>query len=166
MARVARKFMAHYIDAAAPEDFDELFELMGDGLEEYSPEMSAQVTKIRNILGETDIIISGYEKTGEVATYYADPNTELHDRLQSIVEQNKVLDSLGTRIIDVYMWKNKNQFGYPAVLEYAFIEVKSYGGDASGLQIPYTIHYTGKKHWGYFDPENRHFTPEEETEGM
>lgn len=164
MTKVARKFLAHYIDAAVPEDCDELFELMGDGLEEFSPELSAQVTKIRNILGETDIIISGYEKTAQVSTYYADPSTELYSRLQQIVDENMVMDSLGTRIVDVYLWKDKQEMGYPAVLEHAFIEVKSYGGDTTGLQIPYTIHYTGKKEYGFFDPETRYFTPETEEE--
>lgn len=75
MAKIARKFMAHYINAAIPEDGEEMFELLGEDLEEFSAEMSAKVDKKQNILGETDIIISGYEKTAEVATYYANPQT-------------------------------------------------------------------------------------------
>jgi len=163
-SRIARKFMAHYIDAAAPEDGDVLFELLGEGLEEFSPEMSAQVDKKRNILGETDIIISSYEKTAEVATYYANPNTELQSRLQNIIDEGKVMDSLGTRVVDVYLWQKPSDKGYPAVLEYAYIEIKSYGGDASGLQIPFTIHYTGKREKGHFDPKTRSFYPAPEEE--
>ena len=162
MARIARKFMAHYIDAAAPEDDDQLFELFGEGVEEFSPEMSAKVDKKLNILGQTDVFISGYEKTCEVGTYYANPRTELHDRLQNIIDEGKVMESLKTRVVDVYLWRSKLQHGYCAAMEDAYIEIKSYGGDSTGLQIPFTLHYTGNRQRGYFDPDSRIFTPEEE----
>ncbi len=166
MAKIERKFMAHYIDASVPEDQDSLFERLGLDLEEFSPELSAQVTKKRNILGETEIVISGYEKTAEVGTYYANPDTELYGRLQDIIEKAQVMDTLGTRVVDVYLWKDKQEYGYPAVLEYAYIEVKSYGGDTTGYQIPFTIHYTGRREHGYFDVESRCFTSDQQIEQM
>lgn len=160
MSKIERKYIAHYIDCAAPEDGDVLFVRLGAGLEEYSPEMSAQVEKKRNILGQTDVMISGYEKTAEVATYYADPDTELFGRLQNIIENGTTMDSLGTRVVDVQMWRPKQEFGYYAVLEHAYIEVKSYGGDATGYQIPFTIHFTGEREIGYFNPDDGSFIAE------
>lgn len=162
MARIERKYMAHFIDCATPESGEELYERLGNSLEEYTPELSAQVDKKRNILGETDIIISGYEKTAEVATYYADPDTELYNRLQEIVDRGLTMDSLHCHVVDVKLWNPLQEDGYPAVRHGAYIEVKSYGGDASGYQIPFTLHYTGKQDKGYFDVENRFFCAAEE----
>ena len=164
MSIIARKFMAHYIDAAAPEDFDELFELFGDGVEEFTPQMSAKVDKKQNILGHTNVVISGYEKTCEVPTYYTNPGSELHSRLMSIIDDGKTLDSLKTRVVDVYLWRPKQEEGYFASMENAYIEIKSYGGDTSGVQIPFTLHYTGERQKGYFDVERKAFTPEEPEE--
>lgn len=163
MAKIERKYVAHYIDCAAPKDEDVLFERLGAGLEEYTPEMSAHVDKKRNILGETDVMITGYEKTVEVANYYANPETELYSRLQSIIDENITMDELATRVVDVQLWKPMQEYGYPAILEHGFIEIKSYGGDAVGYQIPFAVHFTGKKEYGYFEPEGRVFTPEEEV---
>ena len=152
------------MDASIPEDGDQLFERLGEDLEEFTVEMSAQVEKKRNILGETSVVISGYEKTGEVATYYADPSTEMHSRLQNIINENQTLDTLGTRVVDVYLWEPECEEGYPAVLEHAYIEVKSYGGDTTGYQIPFTLHFTGKREYGFFNVETRGFTPIEGAE--
>ena len=69
------------------------------------------------------------------------------------------------QIIFTPQWTPQSQFaGYYAAMEDAYIEVKSYGGDSTGLQIPFTLHYTGNRQKGYFDPDSRMFTPEEEEE--
>ena len=47
---------------------------------------------------------------------------------------------------------------YPAVREEAYVEINSYGGDTTGYQIPFTLHYTGKKTKGTFDVSTRVFT--------
>ena len=45
----------------------------GSDLEEYSPELTANVEKKSNIVGETTVTINGYQKQGEVSPYYAEP---------------------------------------------------------------------------------------------
>ena len=42
--------------------------------------------------------------------------------------------------------------------EDVYIEVTSYGGDTTGYQIPFTLHYTGKKVKGIFDVATKTFT--------
>ena len=39
-----------------------------------------------------------------------------------------------------------------------YIEVTSYGGDTTGYQIPFTLHYTGEKVKGTFNVSTRTFT--------
>ena len=158
MAKIERKYLAHYINTATG-DAEAAYERLGKDLEEYSPEMSAEVETKKNILGETVINISGYEKTGSVEPYYAEKDTGLFTRLQAIIDEGLVLDALKTDVVEVKLWEAEAENAYPATKEEAYIEVTSYGGDTSGYQIPFTLHYTGVKTKGTFDPTTKAFTP-------
>ena len=157
MAKIERKLMAHFINTDTTGSSPEYVRL-GQDLEEYSPEMSAEVETKKNILGESSILISSYEKTGDVEPYYADKDDPLFERLQAIIDENKALDDLKTDIVEVKLWEQESSGKYPAIKEEAYIEITSYGGDTTGYQIPFTIHYTGKKTVGQFDPSTKTFT--------
>ena len=156
MAKIERKYLAHFMNTA--ESGEAVYERLGKDLEEFSPELAAQVDTKRNILGETAIVISGYEKTAAVEPYYAEAGTGLFQRLQQIVDGNLVLDQLKTDVVEVKLWENQEGNVYPATREEAFIEVISYGGDTSGYQIPFTLHFTGNKQKGTFDVTSKEFT--------
>ena len=156
MAKIERKYLAHYINTAA--SVEAVYERLGKDLEEFSPEMSASVETTKNILGETSILISSYEKTGAVEPYYAESGTGLFDRLQGIIDDALVLDDVKTDIVEVKLWEAAEGSAYPAVKETAYIEVNSYGGDTTGYQIPFTIHFTGEKVKGTFDVSTKVFT--------
>ena len=70
MAKIERKYMAHYINTATTGEAE--YVRLGKDLEEYSPEMSANVEKKGNILGETSVLVTKYEKSGTVEPYYAE----------------------------------------------------------------------------------------------
>ena len=133
--KIERKYMAHYLNAAFGSG-DASYTRLGSDLEEYSPELTANVEKKSNIVGETTVTINGYQKQGEVSPYYAEPGDPLFERLQA-------KDTAGA---------------YPAVREECYIEVVSYGGDTTGYQIPFNVHYTGVKTKGTFDPAAKKFT--------
>ena len=160
MAKIERKYLAHFINVAEPSggvSADE-YERLGKDLEEYSPELSAEVDSKKNILGETSVMISSYEKTGEVEPYYAEKDSKLFARLQKIIDENLVLDDLKTDVVEVKLWEKEQSGAYPAIKEEAYIEVNSYGGDTTGYQIPFTLHYTGVKTKGTFNPQTKKFT--------
>ena len=156
MAKIERKYMAHFINAA--KEGEAVYERLGQDLEEFSPEMSARVETKKNILGESSVLISGYEKTAAVEPFYADQGSELFQRLQEIIDGDLVLDDLKADVVDVKLWDADQAGAYPAVKETVFIEVTSYGGDTTGYQIPFTIHYTGEKVKGTFNVSTRTFT--------
>ncbi len=160
MAKIERKYLVHYINTAKPAA-EAAYERLGKDLEEYSPELSAQVESKKNILGETSILISGYEKTAAVEPFYAEAGSALFQRLQEILDKGLVLDDLKTDVVDVKLWETAESGAYPAVKEEAFIEVTSYGGDTTGYQIPFTLHFTGNKVQGTFDVSAKTFTPGE-----
>lgn len=156
MAKIERKYMAHFINAA--KEGEAVYERLGQDLEEFSPEMSAQVETKKNILGENSVLISGYEKTAAVEPFYANQGSQLFQRLQEIIDGDLTLDDLKADMVDVKLWDADEAGAYPAVKETVFIEVTSYGGDTTGYQIPFTIHYTGEKVKGTFNVSTRTFT--------
>ena len=157
MAKIERKYLAHFINAAQP-GAEADYERLGKDLEAYSPELSAQVDKRKNILGQTTVLISGYEKTAAVEPYYAVVGSSLFDRLQTIIDEGKVLEDLRADVVEVKLWEQEGEKGFPAVREEVYIEVVSYGGDTTGYQIPFTVHYTGNKVKGSFQVDSRTFT--------
>ena len=154
--KIQRKYMAHYLNAAF--GGEAAYTRLGDDLEEFSPEMSANVEKKSNILGETSVTINSYQKQGEVKPYYAQDGDPLFEKLQAIIDGDLVLDELKTDIVEVKLWGEVTGTAYPAVREECYIEVTSYGGDTTGYQIPFVVHYTGVKTKGSFDVKTKTFT--------
>ena len=101
--KIERKYMAHYLNAAFGSG-DASYTRLGSDLEEYSPELTANVEKKSNIVGETTVTINGYQKQGEVSPYYAEPGDPLFERLQAIIDGDLVLDDLKTDIVEVKLW--------------------------------------------------------------
>ena len=74
--KIERKYMAHYLNATfAADDGTASYVRLGKDLEEYSPELSANVEKKTNILGNETVSIDSYQKQGEVSPYYAEKAT-------------------------------------------------------------------------------------------
>lgn len=158
MARIDRKYLAHFVNTAAA-DAPAAYERLGKDLEEFKAELSAKVERKTNILGRQSVIISGYEKTGAVDTYYAEPGSALFSRLQAIIDGDLVLDDLKTDVVEVKLWDTVADGSYPAIREVCYIEITGYGGDSTGYQIPFTLHYTGEKTHGMFHPVDKTFMP-------
>ena len=157
--KIERKYMAHYLNAAfANDDGTASYVRLGADLEEYSPELSANVEKKNNILGQTSVTIDSYQKQGEVSPYYAEKGDPLFEKLQAIIDGELVLDDLKTDIVEVKLWDKDSAGAYPAVKEECYIEIVSYGGDTTGYQIPFNVHYTGVKTTGTFNVSTKTFT--------
>ena len=157
MAKIERKYMAHFLNGAKPGE-EAVYERLGQDLEEFAPELSAQVETKKNILGENSVVISGYEKTAAVEPYYAQSGSALFTRLQEIIDGDLVLDDLKADVVDVKLWDENDNGAYPAVKETVYLEITSYGGDTTGYQIPFTLHYTGEKVKGTFNVTTKTFT--------
>ena len=160
MAKIQRKYLAHFINAAPIGEAEAVYEQLGKDLEEYSAELSAQVETKHNILGQSSVVISGYEKVGAVEPYYAENGTALFARLQDIIDESRVLEDVKTDVVEVKLWEAAEDGSYPAIREEAYIEVTAYGGDTTGYQIPFKLHFTGNKVKGSFNVASKTFTQE------
>ena len=158
MAKIERKFLAHFVNASVGDQPQ--YERLGKDLEEFSAEVSAQVESKKNILGQTAVAVTGYEKTAAVEPYYAEADSPLFARLQDIIDRGLVLEDVKTDVVEVKLWEPDDEGAFPAVKETAYIGITSYGGDTNGYKIAFTLHFTGEKVKGKFDPATKTFTAE------
>ncbi len=160
--KIERKYMAHYLNATfAADDGTASYVRLGKDLEEYSPELSANVEKKNQHSRQRDCQHRQLPEAGRgqslTTPRKGDP---LFEKLQSIIDNDLVLDDLKTDIVEVKLWDAQSSGAFPAVREECYIEVSSYGGDTTGYQIPFNVHYTGVKTKGTFNPTTKAFTAE------
>ena len=153
MARIARKMLQHFLNTGA-----DIYAVLGHDLEEFSVEFNADIEKKKNILGANSIALKGYEKEASVEPYIADPDDPVYEFLKGIIDDEKVLDDVKTDIVKVELFGEASTGAYPATKEDVFIEVVSEGGDTTGYQIPFNIHFTGNRVKGTFNPTTKAFT--------
>lgn len=156
--KIKRKYMAHFINSSKASS--PVYVRLGKDLEEYKIELNANTEKKSNILGETSVNLTSYQVEGSVEPYYAEDGDPLFIRLQAIIDERQTLDDLTTDVIEVHLWDEDNATpgAYVAYKEDAVIEVSSYGGDTTGYQIPFNIHYTGNRVKGKFVLDTKTFT--------
>lgn len=156
--KYARKLMAHYINTATSGDAS--YERLGKDLEEFNKEFNYETDDKENILGEVSVDVYGAKPTADVDPFYAREGSALAERIQNIIDNRLELDDLKTDVVDVHLWKKSGDSGtaYEAVKESAVIEVTSAGGDTTGYQTPFTLHYLGDPVVGTFDISTKKFT--------
>lgn len=160
MPKIARKFLAHFINTAPASEA--VYERLGKDLEELNVELNPEIETKNNILGESATNLSSYQPQYSVEPYYADEGTGLHTFLQDIIDNRKVLDDVKTDTIEVHLWEEtaENSGVFTAYKEECIVEIQSYGGDTTGYQIPFNVHLSGNRVKGTFDTKTKTFTEE------
>lgn len=160
VGKIARKYMAHYVDTNFGTGTASYYRL-GKDLEEYTVAMNPDVSVIKNIIGETNITHNGYERGGSAEPFYAEIGDPLFEKLQDFVDREPQDDTLRTTIVEVHLWDESATTGsYTAWKQDCYIVPTSYGGDTSGYQIPFDIHYVGERTEGKFALASKAFTPD------
>ena len=158
-----RKYLAHYIDAA----FDLTGEAtnyvrLGNNLEELSVEMNPNVEINANILGENDAKLTGYEMSASVSPYYVSHDEALSEKLMEIIDNELTGDACKTTVVDVWLKPGETPDAPPVVVKAirreVVVAVQSYGGDTSGVQIPFGLSGATNRTKGMFDIASKKFT--------
>lgn len=152
--RIARKYLAHYIDEAFG---GKEYVRLGDDLEEYDDELNPDVEVEINILGEANLKHRGYDMESDVDPYYAYEGSNLFTKLAAIANERKRGEICKTTKIDVLITED-------AAVVWAYREdvsviPKSIGGDTSGVQIPFEVYSRGNRVKGVFDITTKTFKP-------
>ena len=155
MAKIERKYLAHFIDASFG-GTSKNYVRLGKDLEEYNEELNPDVEVKKNILGEQSVVHNGYEVQSEVDPFYAYSDDPLYEQLALIANERKTGDDCKTTKVDVLL--NEDGTSVWAYCEDVYVVPKSVGGDTSGVQIPFTVYSAGNRVAGTFDVKTKTFT--------
>lgn len=160
--QIDRKYMGHLFDAGLLcHGTTSKWERIGDDLEEYNVDLSPDIETKKNILGQTSVHNNGYEETGDVDTFYANTGSELYKKMQEIIDYRHKDDNCKTNALEVHLWEKITGGGNVAWLQGCYLFPTSYGGNTSGYQTPFTVHYFGERTKGVF--KDGEFTPDSEA---
>lgn len=151
--KIARKYMAHYLDSTFGGTTPSWYRI-GEDLEEYSVDMNPDTEVTKNILGNSSFTHNGYEPSADSDPFYARVGDPLFTHLQSIIDTLASDDACKTSTVEVHLWDGDATTGYAATKQDCYVVPSSYGGDTSGYQIPYTVNYVGDKTPGTFKPDS------------
>jgi hypothetical protein len=154
--KIKRKEFAHFINVTPSSTAS--YEQLGVDLEALEVSMNMNVETFNNILGQASVNISNGTKTASIEPYFADKDTALFTLLQGFIDNNSELEELATDIVEVKKYETEGSAGYPAMKKEVKIEIVSYGGDNSGYQIPFNLHFTGVDVAGEYDLTTGAFT--------
>ena len=158
MAKVERKYLAHYIDSSFGGETPSYVRLGAD-LEEYIEELSPDVEVKKNIIGEQRVNHNGYEVQSEVDPFYADYDDPLFEQLSKIAMERLTGEDCMTTKVDVLLAEDGTVVW--AYRERVAVVPNSIGGDTSGVQIPFSVYNAGERVKGTWDVKTKAFTPEE-----
>lgn len=144
---VERKYLAHFIDANMVHDGNGStnYVRLGKHLESYAEELNPQVEQFKNILGEPVVLFNGYEPQSSVDKYYAETGDPLYEKLKTIAMERWTGDDCRTTCVDAIISIGTETTIEEAYREDCYIAVQSFGGDTSGVQIPFQIIKAGNR---------------------
>lgn len=161
--KAERKYLAHYLDSAFDMTYSAAsYVRLGKDLEEFSVELNPDVTTSKNILGENSVVHNGYEASSDVSPVYYEYDDALSEKIMEIAMLRKTGDACKTSYVEVLLKPGASDSDTPtvvrAVREDVYVVPNSYGGDTSGVQVPFTVHYAGNRVEGDFDLSTKKFT--------
>lgn len=162
---IKRKDFMLFADVAETPDTP-IWEIIGDKVEEMSLAMNPNVATVTDVIGNTTTALDKYEVQTDVSPMKAKKESKLFNILYEIVRDEKTLSDVERTFLCVNVFDSTTtgeepdiKTVYAAWTQKAVVAVQSYGGNTEGLDLPFNIHWTGKKTYGTFDPSTKAFTP-------
>lgn len=136
------KLFADVAETGTPE-----WELQGDKIEDLSLELNPNVETITDVTGVTTTTLDKYEEQTSVDPYRARRESKFFAILYDIVRNKKTLSDVERNFLCVNIFA-ADTGKYDAWTQKGVIAVQSYGGDTTGLAMPYNVHWVGERTYG------------------
>lgn len=144
--KLAREALMHYINSSFGTDSATWF-LIGKDIDDMSVELNPDTETTKNILGETTVKDNGYEPSMSADPYYANPEDSIYKKLVDIAMNRLKGDTCKTQILEVII-KDTAETTHQAWVEDVIVKPQSYGGDTSGVSIPFDVLFDGNRKEG------------------
>lgn len=152
--KLEREALAHYLDTTFGGDASKaVWEIIGDDIDDMSVELNPDTETKKNILGRTSITDNGYEPSMDADPYYADPAKKLYPKLREIAFDRLKGDKCKTLMLEVIV-EDTEAANHLAYVQEVMVKPQSYGGDTSGVNIPFNVAEDGKRTKGYVAAES------------
>lgn len=160
MAKLKRKQYRTYFRTGKSGDW----QLLGKGIDSLEVSMNGTFDTTTDVTGETSTSDDGYTPELGLDTYYADPTDKHYDFLVDLAMNRKSGDDAIGQILEVII-EDDEATDHKAWQEDVKVEINSYGGDTSGFQIPFTLHFDGNREEGTvkYTEKKPAFTPADGT---
>ena len=166
--KLNREALAHYLDTKFNKSVDDVeqaeFEVIGDDIEDMSVELNSDTEQMENILGQRKTTDNGYSPSMDADPFYADPEKKLYQPLRDIALERKKGDACKTLMLEVVVEDTEAE-KHLAYLQEVMVKPTSYGGDTSGVNIPFTVSEDGERRKGYVTAESLKSKAPKFTEG-
>lgn len=143
MAKLTRGAYALYIDSSMAQKSGDYY-LIGKDIEDLSVDLGSDVETVKNILDESSVKDNGFEPSISADPYYADPTDTIYEPLLDIAMNRKKGGDCKSQYLEVIIEDPSNS-SHKAWREDCVVKPNSYGGDTSGLQIPFSIYPDGNR---------------------
>ena len=155
MAKIERKYLAHYLDASFGATETNYIRL-GKDLEEFNDQLNPEVEVKQNVIGDQVVQHNGYSVQSDVEPYMAEYGDPLFEQLAKIANERLTGDDCITTKVDVLLdAEGKVLWAYR---EKVWVVPNSIGGDTAGVQIPFSIYNAGERKEGSWDVATKKFT--------
>ena len=128
--------------------------LIGKDTDDVSMELNPEVDTKQNVLGETIVEHSGYKPELNMDNYYARTEDSIYEPIKDIAMNRKSDDeSIAAYLMEAILTDEVKKSDTVTLTGEAWIEnvsviPQSYGGDTTGLSIPFNIHPNGGRKEG------------------
>lgn len=143
MGKLKREAHMFYIKAPKATNYY----LVGKDIDDMSVEMNGSYEQKQDITGQSSVSDSGYQPQVGVDPYYANPDDEIYEFLKDLALNRKSGDDSKAQYLEVLV-EDPVASSHEAWQEDCKIEIVSYGGDTSGLQIVYNVWPDGNRQEG------------------
>lgn len=154
MAKLEREALMHYLDASFKKAAETAeWAILGDDIEEMSVELNPDTEQKKNILGKTRTTDNGYAPSMSADPFYADPSSKLYPKLKAIALDRLKGDECKTLMLEVIV-EDTSAAKHLAYVQEVMVKPQSYGGDTTGVNIPFDVTDDGERTKGYVTAES------------
>ncbi len=154
---IPRKEFMHFVNVGTTEEAE--WELLGEGIEELSREMNNNVENTTDILGNNTTTVTKGNQVSSFDPFKCRRNSKLFAKLYQIYTDDLELSDVEMEFLEVSVFDKVSEGTYNAVKQTGAIDLKSIGGDTTGLDMPFDVNYVGSKIKGTFAVATKKFTP-------
>lgn len=137
------------------------YEALGKDNEDMSQTLNNEVNATKNVLGKTSVEVTKGNQTTTVDPFKLDDDSKVADILHKIFINQSELSEVEHEFVQVFLHKpvEGSDGEYEAFKQRGAIDLKSYGGDTTGISAPFDINWLGDRVYGTFNPDTKVFTP-------